>query len=198
MDSVVDELVIMWKQLGVSIQGARPWGEFFEVFKPPVKTDLERRMSTNLVYYKANYCQLVGSIMTIAVLVSPRTILATLVSVAVTAGVFLIKLNSIPVGDVRVPLTKRNRGLAAGVVALITFSVTGALLWVVFTLSIALTLALGHMAFRPRTLAAKYNAAADDVKTLFFGGPPEDSVEDGLRVNDNGGLHSRKARTYRQ
>lgn len=200
MDSIMDEVVVMWKQLGVSFQGARPWAEFFEVFKPPMKTDIERRMSTNLVYYKANYCQFVGTVMALAVLISPRTILATLVSTAVAASLFLVKLNSIPVGDVRVPLTKRNRGLAAGVVALIMFSVTGALLWVLFTLSIALALALGHMALRPRTLASKYSAAADDVRSLIFGGPPSDdadSVEDGLHVNSTT-LHSRKHKTYRQ
>jgi hypothetical protein len=44
-----------------------------------MKTDVERRMSTNLLHYGANYCQIVGGAMALAVVVSPRTILALLV-----------------------------------------------------------------------------------------------------------------------
>jgi len=44
------------------------------------------------------------------------------------------------------------------------------LLWLLLVVLVGGVLCLGHMALRPRTLAAKYNAATEDVRAMLFGG----------------------------
>ncbi|KAJ8599477.1 hypothetical protein CTAYLR_004071 [Chrysophaeum taylorii] len=196
MHDVSEEVSALWQQAGVTLQGARPWTEFFEVFKPPLKTDLERRMSTNLLHYRANYCQIVCVLMGFAVVASPRALLAVLMSLASAFAIFLFKRTSLAIGDMVVPLTKRTRAAAAGIASALMLALSGALLWLLLMFALALFLVLSHMALRPRTLAAKYNAAADDVRGMFFGGDNTargGDYEDGL-FHSADTLHSR-ART---
>lgn len=114
--------------------------------------------------------------MATAVVTSPRTLLGILLSMMLSGGIFLVKMPSITVGDTMVPLTKRNRATAAAFASLACLVFTGALLWLLIFFSAALLLVLAHMALRPRTLAAKYNAATDDIRHMFFGPATSSSV----------------------
>ena len=193
-DEMFDELVASWKQLNPTFKNPRPWAEFFEVFKPPVKTDVERRMSTNLLHYKPNYCLIFSGVMALGLLASPWS---AWLAYAAAAGVAAAAVNAKPeqpyakVGDRRVALSGRNRALAAvggGVAVLALF---GALLWVLVTFSVALLLPLAHMALRPRSFAAKYNVATDEVRGLFGG---TSAVDDAQNAEGGTALHSRGAR----
>lgn len=170
-DDVVEDVQIAWKQLNPTFAGARPWKEFFEVFKP-TGSDLERRMSTNLLHYKANYCQIVVGVAAAGLLCSPRTILALAVAGAAAAVVATARTATqcVHIGGRRVALSRRNRALAAAAVACLVLVLFGAVLWLLMTVSVALLLPLAHMALRPRNFAAKYGAATEEVRSLFGGG----------------------------
>jgi uncharacterized iron-regulated membrane protein len=66
-------------------------------------------------------------------------------------------------------LTKKNRCIAVAAASVLILGLSGALLWLLLCFSFSLLLALGHMALRPRSFAAKYNAATDQVRALFGG-----------------------------
>ena len=59
------------------------------------------------------------------------------------------------------------------------------------TFSVALLLLLAHMALRPRSFAAKYNVATDEVRGLFGGAS---AVDDAPNAAGGTALHSRGAR----
>lgn len=167
-EDALEEIQAIWKHMGLTFKGPRPWKEFFEVFKPTGK-DLERRMSTNLLHYKANYCRIFAGIMCVGVFCSPRTLLGLCISAVLVGGVMTLKVGSptLKVGQVVVPLTQRNRALASFACALLTLALFGVLLWLLLTFVFALLLPLAHMALRPRNFAAKYGAATDEVRSLF-------------------------------
>ena len=147
----------------------RPWAEFFEVFKPPGKTDLERRMSTNLLHYKANYCRIFAGVVFLGLICSPSSLLAVVAAAGAVALAVSFKKGEpyVRVGDARVRLNHRNRALAGASLAGLALTLFGSFLWVLITLSVALLLPLTHMALRPRSFAAKYNVATDEVRSLF-------------------------------
>lgn len=204
----IEELVMLWKEAGLTLKGSRPWMEFFEVFKPPVKTDLERRMSTNLLYYRANYCQVVCGLMVFAVVTSPRVLLGIILSMCACSIIYLVKASSVKVSDdFVIHLTKRNRAFAAIFSTIVSLVLTRALLWLLIFFGLALVFVLAHSALRPRTLAAKYNAASEDIRGIFSfqssstaSKSDEEAAEDGHAYrhhatanNDLGGnLHSRR------
>lgn len=170
-DDVLEDVQVAWKQLNPSLSGARPWKEFFEVFKP-TGTDLERRMSTNLLHYKANYCQIFVVVAVLGLACKPYSIVGIALAVAACAAAATIKAGapSVIVGGRRVPLSRRNRLAAATAASLLSLWLCGAVLWLLITFSVALLIPLTHMALRPRNFAAKYGAATEEVRCLFGGG----------------------------
>ena len=56
------------------------------------------------------------------------------------------------------------RALAAAVAAPLTLIFFGVLTWIALVFSFALVLPVAHMALRPRSLSARYNAASDEVE----------------------------------
>ena len=168
-DETFDEIGAAFQQFGFSFDPCRPWTEFFEVFKPPGKTDLERRMSTNLLHYKANYCRIFAGVVVLGLLCSPSSLLAVVAAAGAVALAVSFKKGEpyVRVGDARVRLNHRNRALAGASLAGLALTLFGSFLWVLITLSVALLLPLTHMALRPRSFAAKYNVATDEVRSLF-------------------------------
>jgi len=164
-EEAMEDVELLWRELKVSLQEGRPWMEFVEVFKPPIRTDLERRMSTNFLYYKTNYAQIVLALLGLSLLLSPRTVLSLVICGLVTVAIFLVKPTVVP----EMKLTRRNRTFAAVLSSCLILLVSGALLWMLAFLLVGILIDLLHMILRPRNLHSKYNAAADDVKNFFFG-----------------------------
>ena len=82
------------------------------------------------------------------------------------------------VGSYSVKLTTKNRALAAAVAAPLTLIFFGVLTWIALVFSFALVLPVAHMALRPRSLSARYNAASDEVRAMFSGGTAASHEED--------------------
>ena len=128
----------------VSTKNARSWREFLAVLKVPTKgLDIEGRMHTNFIYYKANYCQIVTGVMVLALLLSPRTLISLGICGAVSFLIFLA--------------LRKHRTAAAAATSLVILLVTGTLLWLTMFLLVAVVLTLSHMALRPRSVHARYN-----------------------------------------
>ena len=82
------------------------------------------------------------------------------------------------IGSYSVKLTTKNRALAAAVAAPLTLIFFGVLTWIALVFSFALVLPVAHMALRPRSLSARYNAASDEVRALFSAAPAASHEED--------------------
>ena len=162
------ELQDTWRRFDLHYAGARPWGEFFEQFKPTAR-DLDTRMATNWLHYKANYAQLTTLVVALGLLWWPTSLFALCVAaIASTASVTACPGRRIvTIGSYSVKLTTKNRALAAAVAAPLTLIFFGVLTWIALVFSFALVLPVAHMALRPRSLSARYNAASDEVRALF-------------------------------
>ena len=95
-DVVSEKARDLWSALDMT--KPRPWAEFFAVFKPPKKADLEQRLCTNLLHYRANYAWIFLAMMGLAVLLSPRTLLV--IVLCGTLSVFIV------LGDVKTLVRK--------------------------------------------------------------------------------------------
>ena len=155
------------KKLGLG--NSRPWSEFFEVFKPPSNwkpETIERRLATNLLHYRANYAQLLVGSLSLATLLSRATIFALLLSAALAAYLFafctrhVIDLSG---GHVLV-LSPSNKAMILAVGSTLVFGISGALTWILWVLSLTLSVIVVHMLFRPRSVKSRYNAAKDDLR----------------------------------
>ena len=181
------ELRDTWKRFDLHYAGARPWGEFFEQFKPTAR-DLDTRMATNWLHYKANYAQLTTLVVALGLLWWPTSLFALCVAAIVsTAAVTACPGRRIvTVGSYSVKLTTKNRALAAAVAAPLTLIFFGVLTWIALVFSFALVLPVAHMALRPRSLSARYNAASDEVRALFSSAPvpTDDDAEAGVVRDD--------------
>eukprot|EP00656_Telonema_subtile_P014511 TRINITY_DN17445_c0_g1_i2.p1 TRINITY_DN17445_c0_g1~~TRINITY_DN17445_c0_g1_i2.p1 ORF type:complete len:159 (+),score=22.59 TRINITY_DN17445_c0_g1_i2:171-647(+) len=122
----------------------RTFGEFFEEFKPP--SNLEDRMSTNLMYYRTNYAILVVGCMLVSVASSPFTLLIALLGVLI-AAVTLVRTKNVSAA-----------GAVLGFVALMSSTrlMMGLLLGLLGTLA--------HLLFRTRSIKSRVSAAMDERK----------------------------------
>mmetsp|Transcript_17177 Transcript_17177/g.22326 ORF Transcript_17177/g.22326 Transcript_17177/m.22326 type:complete len:192 (+) Transcript_17177:17-592(+) len=168
-EDAMEEIQESIKELGLTLRGARPWGsEFFAVFKPPKAKILEERMATNLLHYKANYCQIVFGALILSVITSPKTIFALLLSATLFGLVMYLRLPKlIEIGDFRFRLKMKHRILLAFTVILIILIFTRVFFWLLFIFCASLFFVILHMIFRPRSLSARYDAAIQDVRRLF-------------------------------
>ena len=110
----LNELQDTWRRFDLHYAGARPWGEFFEQFKPTAR-DLDTRMATNWLHYKANYAQLTTLVVALGLLWWPTSLFALCVAaIASTASVTACPGRRIlMIGSYSVKLTTKNRALAA-------------------------------------------------------------------------------------
>ena len=146
----------------------RTFNLYVVVFKPPSnwKADtLERRMATNLMHYRANYaCVLLGAL-GLAIVLSPATIFALLVSAALCAYLFgFCKTPALVIGELKLPLTRRNKAALAGGGSVVVLGLSGALVWMLWMLSLGVAAVLSHMLFRPRSVKSRYNAVKEDLR----------------------------------
>lgn len=163
------ELQDTWKRLGLTYAGARPWGEFFETFKPTAR-DIETRFATNFIHYKANYSLMTTSVVVAGLLWCPMSIVA-LAFAAIASQLLVVVCPDRRAFIVphlgRVAVTTKRRALAAAAAAPLILMFFGVLTWIALVFSFALALPIAHMALRPRSLSARYNAASDEVRALF-------------------------------
>ena len=162
-DDALQDAQAAWRRLDVSLlSGARPWKEFFEVFKPS-SGDLEKRMSTNLLHYKTNYAQIALGVVVLGFLAKPSALLGLALAAATACGLLTAPVSRrfIVVGGARIPINNTSRALAATASAIVVLVLFRVLLWLALISCLALLLPLAHMALRPRTLAAKYVRRAD-------------------------------------
>ena len=197
MDELQAELA-WFKEHGLGER--RPWAEFFEVFKPPSnwKADtLERRMATNLMHYRANYaCVLLGAL-GLAIVLSPATIFALLVSAALCAYLFgFCKTPALVIGELKLPLTRRNKAALAGGGSVVVLGLSGALVWMLWMLSLGVAAVLSHMLFRPRSVKSRYNAVKEDLRLrdVLFAPFDAAAAADGAKGDDMEGGAVREER----
>mmetsp|Transcript_30231 Transcript_30231/g.90881 ORF Transcript_30231/g.90881 Transcript_30231/m.90881 type:complete len:212 (+) Transcript_30231:982-1617(+) len=179
-DDALQDAQAAWRRLDVSLlSGARPWKEFFEVFKPS-SGDLEKRMSTNLLHYKTNYAQIALGVVVLGFLAKPSALLGLALAAATACGLLTAPVSRrfIVIGGARIPINNTSRALAATASAIVVLVLFRVLLWLALISCLALLLPLAHMALRPRTLAAKYNAATDEVRSLWGSGTGARDPED--------------------
>lgn len=167
------ELQDTWKRLGLTYAGARPWGEFFEQCKPTAR-DIETRMATNFIHYKANYSLMTTGVVVAGLLWCPMSFVALCFAAIATQLIVVVcpdrRAIMVPRpggGSFRVAVTVKMRTLAAAAAAPLILMFFGVLTWIALVFSFALALPIAHMALRPRSLSARYNAASDEVRALF-------------------------------
>jgi len=124
-EDTLEEVGYSLRRLNPTFAGARPWKEFFACFKPP--EHLEKRMSTNLLHYKANYCIIFVLVVALGLLSSPRAIFALGICAALAAACLLAEVRGryIQVGSFKVPVTKSSRASAAAICSVVTLVVSG-------------------------------------------------------------------------
>ena len=135
---------------------ARPWKEFFAVFKPPTQWKLsiiQERMETNFYQYRTNYLYVVLAILAFDVVTSP--FIACMLIAAALIFLTISAKEQIQIGETSIQ-GKEKMYLASALSGLLLL-LTGVLMNILTTLGIASFIILVHMLFRPRDLNSKYN-----------------------------------------
>ncbi len=138
----------------ISILGQKdfkPWSEFLKEFKlPQSRKNVDERISTNFLYYRANYVCITGFIILIHLLGIAGILFAFL-------GSFFKEILS------KVGTSVIKRLLVCCIMHLL--KAAGVLLSAAFY---TLLICGGHMVFRPRNLVTKTNKAMEKAKVGFF------------------------------
>jgi len=155
---------------------ARPWKEFFAVFKPPQQWKLaiiQERMETNFLQYRTNYLYIILVILVFDVITSP--FIAFMIIVAVILFLGVSAKDQIQIGETSFQ-GKEKLYLAGGLSGLLLL-LTGVLMNILTTLAIALSIVSLHMLFRPRDLNSKYNKLKQKFREEMSGSKSVDDVD---------------------
>lgn len=108
--SEMNEVTEKLNKLG--LKSPRPWREFASAFKKPKnKQEIEERLQSNFMLYRANYILVLAGIMSWSIIISPFTMGVLLIC----AGVFALLLGrSGPLEVLGRVLTSRDKMLVAG------------------------------------------------------------------------------------
>ena len=150
----IETLTREFKNLGW--KEARPWKEFFAVFKPPQQWKLsiiQERMETNFLQYRTNYLYVVLAVLAFDVITSP--FIAFMLVLGAIIFLTISSKEQIKIGETSFQ-GKEKLYLAGGLSGLLLL-LTGVLMNILTTLGIASFLVSLHMLFRPRDLNSKYN-----------------------------------------
>ena len=136
--------------------GARPWGEFFEQFKPTAR-DLDTRMATNWLHYKANYAALSCATFALMLVTSPLLLFVLLLCGGIWFYALAIHPGPLAVGGATLDETKKLQ--ACGGATVLVLLLSGQFLKLLGTLALAGLLAVGHMVLRQRHVRGKASNA---------------------------------------
>ncbi|EKU21383.1 rab acceptor 1 [Nannochloropsis gaditana CCMP526] len=130
------------------LKSPRPWNEFAGILKKPKnKQELEERLQTNFMLYKANYILLLAGIMSWSVIISPFTMGVLFVC----AGVFALLLGwPQPLEIFGRLLTPKEKTMIAASFTFFLLLITGAMVKLIWSFSLGVSLIVAHMSFRPR------------------------------------------------
>lgn len=135
------------------LRDQQPWNEFFGRFLWP--EHLQERVSTNLLYYRANYAILTAGICGVGVLLRP----ALLGLVGATLGIMYVAAEwdgRLPQDWATAPLRIEQRLTAAGAVSSLLVHWTGQRNEVLRLMVLCGGVVLGHATFRARSLSARW------------------------------------------
>eukprot|EP01035_Chromulina_nebulosa_P022327 gene22327-28914_t len=162
----------MWKDL-------RPWSEFFAVFNLPQgnSRQIEQRVSTNLIHYKANYCLACMMIFTCQILLSPIFLLSLILVVTLFGYFFFVQKKSMRIGDA--VINEHGKLIICSVVSLILLVITRTLEYLIWDLLFCFIICSVHALFRPRSITAKDDHLSEQLKMNGFNwinGPGQSSA----------------------
>lgn len=155
---------------------ARPWKEFFAVFKPPTQWKLsiiQERMETNFYQYRTNYLYVVLAILAFDVVTSP--FIACMLIAAALIFLTISAKEQIQIGETSIQ-GKEKMYLASALSGLLLL-LTGVLMNILTTLGIASFIILVHMLFRPRDLNSKYNKLKQKFREEMSGSKCVDDID---------------------
>lgn len=165
----IGELIEALRTLGWKEQ--RPWPEFFAVFKPPSITykDIEQRVVTNFLQYRANYIAISCGIFALRILFAPVLFLCIVLCATVSSYLILVLKGPILIGELK--LDDKMRSIICAIGSFIFLGLCGALEHLLWGLILSVFVCITHMLFRPRSISSKANKVYEEVRltTDIFG-----------------------------
>ena len=143
----------------------RPWPEFFERFLWP--EHLQERLSTNLVYYEANYVILCSGVALVAILLNPSLLFVmTLVAALVgSAAAWDGDVNALaPQLGVAAPLALQQRLAVAGLGSSLIVNSTGHATPICRVALLCTGVVVAHASFRARSLKSRFAFFQEELK----------------------------------
>lgn len=149
-DMLISEIKEFAEKLNKNgLKSPRPWQEFGSGFRPPKnKQEIEERLQTNFMLYRANYIVLLGAIMIWSVIMSPFSMAVLLVC----AGAFALLLGwPRPLEVLGRVLTPRDKMMVASGFSFLFLLATGAMTLLIWSFLFGIMVAVTHMAFKCRS-----------------------------------------------
>ncbi|KAG5184849.1 PRA1 family protein-domain-containing protein [Tribonema minus] len=161
LQSIASELQsLSWRNM-------RPWGEFFEQFKPPrawTKEVLDERITTNMLHYRGNYCFVVFGSILVFIVSSPALLLVAAASLALLVFLFPTETSGRAVVVSGRAVSAPERRFIAIVLILTLLATTGAAATLLYASGLAAATCLAHAVFRPRNLKSKFNRLQEEAR----------------------------------
>lgn len=189
----------------------RPWGEFFSRLSFPKASWLsyEKRVATNVAYFRANYAVLALCVSLWTLLRSPRTTFTLLGLVLMWTYALVVRRGPLIIGKRPVAVNASQRNAALGAASLLALLATGSLLRVAYVCALSVGAALLHASLRSGSIKANVHRMGTEMKgrvmggsaAMRFGGPDggalsgggEDSTSDASPPSPSGGIAARAA-----
>ena len=151
----------MWKDL-------RPWSEFFAVFNLPQgnSRQIEQRVSTNLIHYKANYCLACMMIFICQILLSPIFLLSLILVVTLFGYFFFVQKKTMRIGDA--VINEHGKLIICSMFSLILLVITRTLEYLIWDVLFCFIICSVHALFRPRSITAKDDHLSEQLKMNGF------------------------------
>lgn len=150
-DHLMGEMKELTEKLNkLGLKSPRPWGEFVRpsAFKKPKdKKDVEERIQSNLVLYRANYLLVLAGIMSWSVIISPFTMGILLLCAGAFAFLLGWRGQLEVLGHV---LTSRDKMWAASGFSVFLLLISGAMIKLIWSFLFGVLVLTTHSAFRPR------------------------------------------------
>ena len=151
----------------------RPWVEFFAVFKMPQWNLglLEQRLVSNFLHYRSNYFVLCVGIFVIRAIFSPTMLLS--LTICLASAVYLLLIVKMPIVIGQFTLRYREKAISIFLVSIVFMSITRALVRLIWSILMMITVCGLHMLFRPRSVTAKTSELYEELRLngySWFGG----------------------------
>ena len=143
----------------------RSWPEFFDRFLWP--EHLEERISTNLLYYEANYIILCSGVAVVSILLNPSLLFVMTLVVALVGGAAAWDgdVNAVaPQLGLPAPLALQQRLAAAGLGSSLIVNSTGHATSICRVALLCTGVVVAHAAFRARSLKSRFAFFQEELK----------------------------------